>query len=173
MFASGSRQSPGQSGAKSGMKAIHRLVDGDGERGVTRPIETFEGEGDGNRGLSFGSVYRRRIFTTASEVNAKVGSQRPPITLSCCCSPAIRGVNTVMTMAGQMACSATSARGRPGDMEFARGNRAIRDHAAEGKDLLVFEMLGKAKEYDFWVPSFAIAGRTANLRTEMEKCAEQ
>jgi len=39
--------------------------------------------------------------------------------------------------------------GQTGDMEFIRGNRAIRDHAAEGKDLLVFQMLGKGQGVRF------------------------
>ncbi len=33
--------------------------------------------------------------------------------------------------------------GQLGDMEFVRGNRAIRDHAKEGKDLLLFESVDK------------------------------
>lgn len=33
--------------------------------------------------------------------------------------------------------------GQVGDMQFVRGNKAIRDHAANGKDLLLFEALGK------------------------------
>jgi len=33
--------------------------------------------------------------------------------------------------------------GKLGDMEFIRGNRAIRDHVQEGKSLLLFESLGK------------------------------
>ena len=32
--------------------------------------------------------------------------------------------------------------GQRGDMAFRRGNRAIRDHAKEGKDLLLFEQVG-------------------------------
>jgi 5-methylcytosine-specific restriction protein A len=39
--------------------------------------------------------------------------------------------------------------GQQGDMEFVRGNRAIRDHAAEGKDLLLFHSLGKGRGYRF------------------------
>jgi 5-methylcytosine-specific restriction protein A len=35
--------------------------------------------------------------------------------------------------------------GQVGDMEFVRGNKAIRDHAVQGKDLLLFEALGKRK----------------------------
>ncbi len=35
--------------------------------------------------------------------------------------------------------------GQIGDMEFVRGNRAIRDHATDGKDLLLFEALGKGR----------------------------
>jgi len=33
--------------------------------------------------------------------------------------------------------------GQRGDMEFRAGNRAIRDHVANGRDLLLFEMLGR------------------------------
>src|ERR1035438_6012023 len=32
--------------------------------------------------------------------------------------------------------------GQTGDMEFVKGNKAIRDHAADGKDLLLFDALG-------------------------------
>jgi 5-methylcytosine-specific restriction enzyme A len=39
--------------------------------------------------------------------------------------------------------------GQIGDMQFVRGNRAIRDHLADGKDLLLFEQLGKGKGYRF------------------------
>lgn len=39
--------------------------------------------------------------------------------------------------------------GQQGDMEFRGGNRAIRDHSAEGKVLLVFENLGKGKPVRF------------------------
>jgi 5-methylcytosine-specific restriction protein A len=35
--------------------------------------------------------------------------------------------------------------GQRGDMEFVRGNRAVRDHAGDGKDLLLFRSLGKGK----------------------------
>jgi 5-methylcytosine-specific restriction protein A len=36
-----------------------------------------------------------------------------------------------------------SGEGQYGDMEFARGNAAIRDHAAESKELHVFQQMGK------------------------------
>jgi len=39
--------------------------------------------------------------------------------------------------------------GQVGDMEFVRGNRAIRDHAQNGKDLLLFEALGKSRGIQF------------------------
>lgn len=39
--------------------------------------------------------------------------------------------------------------GQIGDMEFVRGNKAIRDHAADGKDLLLFEAMGKGKGVRF------------------------
>ena len=35
--------------------------------------------------------------------------------------------------------------GQTGDMTFRAGNKAIRDHAANGKDLLVFQMLGRGR----------------------------
>ncbi|MCA0044667.1 HNH endonuclease [Celeribacter litoreus] len=35
--------------------------------------------------------------------------------------------------------------GQSGDMEFKGGNKAIRDHSLNGKDLLLFEALGKSK----------------------------
>ena len=42
-----------------------------------------------------------------------------------------------------------SGEGQYGDMTFVRGNRAIRDHAAAGKDLLLFENLGKGRPVRF------------------------
>ncbi len=39
--------------------------------------------------------------------------------------------------------------GQVGDMEFRAGNKAIRDHAAAGKDLHLFESLGKGKGYRY------------------------
>ena len=47
--------------------------------------------------------------------------------------------------------------GQVGDMKFDRGNRAIRDHALDGKDILLFEMLGKGQPYRF-IGEFACAG---------------
>ena len=47
--------------------------------------------------------------------------------------------------------------GQRGDMEFVRGNRAIRDHAAEGKDLLLFQSLGKGQGVRY-MGTFACAG---------------
>ncbi len=35
--------------------------------------------------------------------------------------------------------------GTRGDMEFTRGNRALRDHAGDGKDVVLFESLGRSK----------------------------
>jgi len=39
--------------------------------------------------------------------------------------------------------------GQVGDQAFTRGNQAIRDHAKEGKDLHLFESLGKGKGYRY------------------------
>jgi 5-methylcytosine-specific restriction protein A len=39
--------------------------------------------------------------------------------------------------------------GQTGDMTFRGGNKAIRDHAAIGKDLLLFEALGKGQGYRY------------------------
>lgn len=39
--------------------------------------------------------------------------------------------------------------GQEGDMEFVRGNRAIRDHAVDGKDLHLFQALGKGEGYRY------------------------
>lgn len=39
--------------------------------------------------------------------------------------------------------------GQLGDMEFSRGNRALRDHTKDGKQLLVFKALGKGKPVEF------------------------
>lgn len=35
--------------------------------------------------------------------------------------------------------------GTRGDMDFTRGNRALRDHAGDGKDVLLFQSLGRGK----------------------------
>ena len=40
-----------------------------------------------------------------------------------------------------------SGEGQEGHMKFTRGNRAIRDHAEDGKDLHLFESLGKGHRY--------------------------
>ncbi len=42
-----------------------------------------------------------------------------------------------------------SGEGQVGDMEFTRGNRAIRDHVSDGKQLLVFNALGRGKPVRF------------------------
>lgn len=39
--------------------------------------------------------------------------------------------------------------GQVGDMEFVRGNRAIRDHSQNGKEILLFGALGKSKPVQF------------------------
>jgi 5-methylcytosine-specific restriction protein A len=39
--------------------------------------------------------------------------------------------------------------GQVGDMEFVRGNRAVRDHVSKGKGLLLFRLLGKGKGYRY------------------------
>ncbi len=39
--------------------------------------------------------------------------------------------------------------GQVGDMKFLRGNRAVRDHAEEGRDLHLFENLGKERGYRY------------------------
>jgi 5-methylcytosine-specific restriction protein A len=50
-----------------------------------------------------------------------------------------------------------SGEGQLGDMQFVRGNRAIRDHATDGKDLLLFQSLGKGLGVRY-LGSFACAG---------------
>jgi 5-methylcytosine-specific restriction enzyme A len=39
--------------------------------------------------------------------------------------------------------------GQEGDMDFVRGNRAIRDHALDGKDIHLFQALGKGEGYRY------------------------
>jgi 5-methylcytosine-specific restriction protein A len=39
--------------------------------------------------------------------------------------------------------------GQIGDMQFRGGNKAIRDHVANGKDLLLFQSIGKGKGYRY------------------------
>jgi hypothetical protein len=45
--------------------------------------------------------------------------------------------------------------GQRGDMQFRRGNRAIRDHVEEGKDLLLFESTNQSGMYRFLVSGAA------------------
>ncbi len=39
--------------------------------------------------------------------------------------------------------------GQIGDMTFTKGNKAIRDHQVDGRDILLFEQLGKGRPYRF------------------------
>lgn len=63
--------------------------------------------------------------------------------------------------------------GQIGDMAFARGNAAIRDHRQNGKRLLVFQMLGRGKPYRYFgefelVEAYwagAVPDRKGDLRT--------
>ncbi len=54
--------------------------------------------------------------------------------------------------------------GQTGDMTFRAGNKAIRDHAANGKDLLVFQMLGRGRA-NTSASSCARAGNTNQPQT--------
>lgn len=56
--------------------------------------------------------------------------------------------------------------GQEGDMQFVRGNKAIRDHLENGKDLLLFETLGKGKGNRF-LGTFACA--SWEMRTGPDK----
>lgn len=40
--------------------------------------------------------------------------------------------------------------GQVGDMQYVRGNRAIRDHLRNNKRLLIFQSMGHRKPYRFW-----------------------
>lgn len=50
-----------------------------------------------------------------------------------------------------------TGQGQIGDMQMGAGNRAIRDHAIAGKDLLVFRSTGKSRPYIF-IDAFSCAG---------------
>ncbi|RWG78556.1 HNH endonuclease [Mesorhizobium sp.] len=52
---------------------------------------------------------------------------------------------------------AYTGEGQLGDMRFIRGNKAIRDHHADGRDLLMFEALSKKGQYRF-LGCFSCAG---------------
>ncbi|WP_323919537.1 HNH endonuclease signature motif containing protein [Bradyrhizobium diazoefficiens] len=52
---------------------------------------------------------------------------------------------------------AYTGEGQKGDMTFVRGNRAIRDHMADGRDLLLFEAMKTKGNYRF-MGCFAFAG---------------
>ena len=63
--------------------------------------------------------------------------------------------------------------GQSGDMQFVRGNRAIRDHLRDGRDLLLFEALATKGNYRF-VGCFGCAGwerRPAPDRDESQRQA--
>jgi 5-methylcytosine-specific restriction protein A len=53
--------------------------------------------------------------------------------------------------------------GQMGDMAFRRGNRAIRDHAANGKDLHLFKTDGRG--HGTYMGQFVIAGHHLETRT--------
>jgi 5-methylcytosine-specific restriction enzyme A len=57
--------------------------------------------------------------------------------------------------------------GQKGDMQFAGGNRAIRDHAEDGKDLLLFESLGKGEGYRYVGP-FSCASWEARASRDVD-----
>ncbi|WP_165406039.1 hypothetical protein [Bradyrhizobium genosp. SA-3] len=52
---------------------------------------------------------------------------------------------------------AYTGEGQSGDMSFVRGNRAIRDHLADGRDLLLFEATRSKGNYRY-IGCFAFAG---------------
>src|ERR1035438_10851253 len=95
-----------------------------------------------------GQTYRRR-----DDIHGKFGGQqqgefprrdRRPM---CSCSPAIAVRRSVTGMVGtSAACFATRGRANSGIWHSRGGNQAVRDHAAEGKDLLLFQALGKRSE---------------------------
>lgn len=57
--------------------------------------------------------------------------------------------------------------GQIGDMDFVRGNKAIRDHVADGKDLLLFEALGKGRGIRY-KGSFACASWEMRVGSDKE-----
>jgi 5-methylcytosine-specific restriction enzyme A len=62
--------------------------------------------------------------------------------------------------------------GQIGDMQFVRGNKAIRDHAANGKDLLLFEALGKGRGIRY-KGSFACASWEKGAGLDKERNTRQ
>ena len=60
--------------------------------------------------------------------------------------------------------------GQTGDMEFSRGNAAIRDHAANQKELHLFEWLGQGNGYRY-IGQFACA--TWEYRTAPDKNGDE
>ena len=63
----------------------------------------------------------------------------------------------ITTGLAMTAPSAYTGEGQVGDMEFTRGNLAIRDHIKDGRDLLLFEKINQPGAYRF-VGSFACDG---------------
>ncbi len=57
--------------------------------------------------------------------------------------------------------------GQVGDMQFVRGNRAIRTHLADGKDLLMFENLGRGKGVRF-IGTFACASWETRIGPDLK-----
>jgi 5-methylcytosine-specific restriction enzyme A len=54
-----------------------------------------------------------------------------------------------MRTGGKRTASSSTLGGQVGDQQFTHGNRAIRDHAKAGKDLHLFESLGKGQGYRY------------------------
>jgi len=81
------------------------------------------------------------------EARPKAASQRRQDIPSSCCSPASPyGYSDGWTDEGVFVYT---GEGQRGDMTFVRGNKAIRDHAQDGKELELFKALGKRKGYRY------------------------
>ena len=86
----------------------------------------------------------REVYTGAETcthymaANNKAELAHPPVRTTSCSSPATLANNMAIMTAGQV-MGLYTGEGQRGDMDFVRGNLAIRDHVANGKDLHLFE----------------------------------
>ncbi len=96
--------------------------------------------------MPWGPFHEQRIYNRRRDIHAAYGgqqqggictpSQHPLVVLFTGSS----GGSTVTLTAGpMMGVFRYFGEGQIGDMVFERGNRAIRDHLVDGKDLLVFQ----------------------------------
>jgi 5-methylcytosine-specific restriction protein A len=92
-----------------------------------------------------------QTYNRARDIHARFGGQRQSGIVTPAKSPIIflfTGRGTRHGYDDEWSADGTFryfGEGQKGDMILTKGNKAIADHAAEGKDLLLFDMLGKGQ----------------------------